>query len=82
MIVDDAMFVLRSVEQAMRTCLINHSGGTARESIDIVNRAICEDLMLRTGVCHVTMNIVGRLCSIVMRQLALQINALADGRVT
>ncbi|WP_449757738.1 hypothetical protein [Effusibacillus dendaii] len=82
MIVNDAMFVLCAIDQAVRTHLVNESGRTARVTVDIVDRPVREYVMLRSGVGHMSLDIGFGLRTIEVRQFALQVDTLADRGVS
>lgn len=71
MIVDDAMFVLRAVDQAVCAQLVNQTRSAAGEAVDIVDGSVCEDISIRAGVSHMPANVCSGLSAIIVRRLAL-----------
>lgn len=81
MIINDPMFVLRSIDESVRTYLIDEPGSAAGEAINIVNRTVREDIMLSPGKRKMATHVLAGLGTIIVRQLALQIDALPDCRI-
>lgn len=73
MIVDDAMFVIRTVDEAVRADLVNQASGAAGEAKHIVDRSLRKHVVLGTGVAHVPGDVRAGLRPIEVRQLALQV---------
>jgi len=81
MIVDDAMFVLRAVDEVVRADLVSQTGGDAGKAEDFINRRLGKDVVRCTAITQMPGDIGAGLRSVVLRQLTPQIDTLADSRV-
>lgn len=81
MIVNDAMFVLRAVDEAARADLVDQARSAAGEAEHIFDRRLFKHVVLGTGVAHVPGYVCVGLRPVEMSQLALQIDSLANRRV-
>ena len=81
MIVYDAMFVLCSVDQAVCAQLVDQTGCSAGEAVDVVDGPVGEDIPICAGVCQMSADVRLGLSAIIVRKLALEINSLTNGRI-
>ena len=65
-IVYNPVAVLRPVDQAMGTGLVDQARGSGSETKDLIQRTIGEDVSIGTGVRHVPFHILAGLCSVQM----------------
>jgi hypothetical protein len=71
LIIDNAVIVLRVVNETMGTYLVDQPCGAAGESANVVDRTVGEGIMLRASECHVASDVTAGLHTVVVRQLSL-----------
>lgn len=81
MIINDAMSGLRAIHEAMGAHFVDHSCGAAGEAVYLVDGFVGKNLVVRASVRQVPPDVLADLRSVVVRQLALNVDSLADGRV-
>ena len=78
MIVDDSMLGLCSVHEAVCAHFVDQTGSATREPINLIDGLVREDVMVLSRVGQVPADVLGHFGPIVVREFALDVDALPD----
>ena len=81
MVIDNFLVVLRTIDQAMGTELVNQAGGAGGVTEDLTNCRVRENILTGPGIIEMPANVVTGLGAVIMVEAATDVESLPDGGV-
>ena len=81
MVIDNFLVVLRTIDQAMGTELVNQAGGAGGVTEDLTDCRVRENILAGPGIIEMSANVVTGLGAIVMVKAATDVESLPDSGI-